>query len=160
MKKNAWIIITLLTGLLSVTGCAINTYNAKSGSGDPTAQRAIFAPEKNVAISSIDGNTVFVTARNWWIPVITKTKASVMPGTHTLTVKYAKTGWSSLGCEVTFDARSGKTYVVKGKQMEFDNSSGFAAVKRPRIATVVIWVEDAETGEKVFDGAECVPAPS
>lgn len=160
MKIHLWIGISVATILIMVTGCTMSTFKAKTGSGDPEATRALFTTQKNVAISSIDGKDVFVTARNFWVPVVTKTKASVLPGEHTLTIKYAQAGWSSLGCRVTFDAQSGKTYVVKGKRLPFDNASGFATVKRPQIATVVVWVEDAETGEKILPDTACRPMQS
>jgi hypothetical protein len=80
MRRNAcWGMVTIVVAVL-VCGCTWNTYNAKSGSGDPEAPRALFITEKHVAISNIDGKKVFVTARNWWVPVFTKTQASDIPG--------------------------------------------------------------------------------
>lgn len=160
MKKQIGLCLGAISVLVLLGGCALNTLKARTGSGDPEAPRAIVAPEKNVAISDIDGRTVFVTARNWWIPVATNTKASLIPGEHTLTVKYAVTGWSSGGCRVTFNAQSGKRYIVKGKRIDFDNASGFAAVKQPRIAGVWVWVTDADTGDIVVDQTACSPAKS
>jgi hypothetical protein len=157
MQKKTGIVISIVIIISMATGCGMSTLTAKTGSGDPAAPRALFMTEKNVAISTIDGKNVFVTARNWWVPAVTKTKASVMPGKHTLVVTYAQTGWSSRGCRVTIDAQPGRTYLVKGKRLPFDNASGFAAVKRPQIATVVVWVEDAQTGEKVIAETECEP---
>ena len=160
MKMHLWTGISAVAIFLMITGCTMSTLKAKTGSGDPESPRALFTTQKNVAISSIDGKNVFVTARNWWVPVVTKTRASVIPGEHTLVVKYAQTGWSNIGCQLTVDAQSGKTYVVKGKRLPFDNASGFVAVKRPQIATVVVWVEDTETGEKVIPDTACRPQPS
>lgn len=68
-----------------------------------------------MAIGDIDGKDVFVTARNWWVPVVTKTRAAVLPGEHTLHIKYAVAVWQSLGCELKVEAESGKTYRVKAK---------------------------------------------
>ena len=143
--------------LLLAAGCAVNTFKAKSGSGDPEAPRALVKPEKNVAISDIDGKTVFVTARNWWIPVVTKTRASLMPGEHTLTIKYAVAGWSSLGCQVNLDAHPGKTYIVKGKRLPYENPDGFVAAKKPQLVKVVVWVVDADSGETVVSQTDCEP---
>jgi len=36
----------------------------------------------------------------------------------------------------------------------------FAADKRPQVATLVVWVEDTETGEKVIPDTTCRPHPS
>jgi hypothetical protein len=157
MKIHLWTGISAIAIFLMITGCTMSTFKAKTSSEDPESPRALFTTQKNVAISSIDGKNVFVTARNWWVPVVTKTRASVTPGEHTLVVKYAQTGWSNLGCQLTVDAQSGKTYVVKGQRLPFDNASGFPVVKRPQIATVMVWVEDAEAGEKVTDETACVP---
>ncbi|GAB6907791.1 hypothetical protein JCM12296A_36300 [Desulfosarcina cetonica] len=44
--------------------------------------------------------------------------------------------------------------------MDFDNASGFAAVKQPRIASVWVWVTDADTGEIVVDQKACSPVSS
>ena len=143
--------------VLLVSGCALSTFKAKSGSGDPDAARALFKPEKNVAISDVDGKTVFVTARNWWVPVVTKTKASVIPGEHTLTIKYAQPGWSSLGCRVTIDAQPGKTYIVKGRRLPQDDAHGFVAAKKPQVVKVAVWIVDEETGATVVDETACVP---
>lgn len=158
MQKHLWIGIAVL--LLIASGCTTSTFKAKTGAGDSDAPRALFMTQKNIAISNIDGQDVFVTEGNWWVPVVTKTKASVIPGEHTLTITCAQTGWSSLGCRITLDAQSGKTYLVKGKRLPFDNASGFAAVKRPQIATVVVWVVDADSGETVAGETACVPVKS
>jgi hypothetical protein len=146
--------------LLLMAGCALNTFKARTGSGDPQAPRAIVAPEKNVAISDIDGKTVFVTARNWWVPVVTNTRASLMPGEHTLTIKYAVTGWTSVGCQLTFEAQSGKRYTIHGKKLDFDNATGFAAVKQPQIISVVVWVTDTDNGEVIVDETASAPVSS
>lgn len=146
--------------VMMICGCAASTFKAKSGSGDPEAPRAILMTAKNVAISSIDGKNVFVTARNWWIPIVTKTKASLIPGEHTLVIRYAQTGWSSLGCQLKIDAQPGRTYVIKGKKMPFEGAAGFTAVMRPRAIKVVIWVEDSETGDRVIDETACEPVTS
>jgi len=160
MKTWTTIAIILMTTLLVAGGCTMSTYKAKTGDGNGTAERALVKPEKNVAISRIDGKTVFVTARNWWVPVVTKTRASLMPGEHNLLITYAQTGWSSLGCQVTLDAQPGKTYVVKAKAKPFDNTTGFAAVNQPQIASVVIWVVDADTGDTVVGETACKPVTS
>lgn len=160
MKIHLWMGISIAMIFILVTGCTMSTFKAKTGSGDPEVPRALFMTQKNVAISSIDGKDVFVAARNWWVPVVTKTKASVIPGEHTLVITYAQTGWSSLGCRMIIEAQPGKTYVVKGKRLPFDNASGFVAVKRPQIATVVVWVEDTETGETIIPDTACWPQPS
>jgi hypothetical protein len=143
--------------LLLAAGCAVNTFKAKSGSGDPEASRALVKPEKNVAISDIDGKTVFVTARNWWVPIVTKTRASLMPGEHTLTITYAVTGWSSLGCQVRIDAQPGKTYIVKGQRLPYESSEGLVAAKKPQLVKVVVWVVDEESGETVVNQTDCEP---
>ncbi len=151
------IVLTLslvLVGMLA-SGCALSTFKAKSGSGDPGATRALVKPEKNVAISDIDGKTVFVTARNWWVPIVTKTRASLMPGEHTLTIRYAVTGWSSLGCRLVLDAQPGKTYIVKGQRQPYENAEGFVAAKKPQLVKVVVWVVDAETGATVIEKTDC-----
>lgn len=160
MRRNAcWGMVTVIVATI-VCGCTWNTYHAKSGTGDAQAPRAVFKPEKNVAISNIDGKRVFVTARNWWVPVATKTMASVMPGKHTLVIKYAQAGWSSLGCRVTIDAQPGKAYTVKAKRLPADGSQGFKAVKNPQMRKIVVWVEDVETGSKVIDETACEPVTS
>lgn len=158
MKKQIWLYLCAITVFIPLSGCALNTFKARTGSGDSQAPRAIVVPEKNVAISDIDGKTVYVTARNWWIPVVTNTKASLIPGDHTLIINYAVTGWSSVGCQMTFTVQSGKRYCVKGKRIDFDNASGFAAVKKPQIVSVVVSVTDADTGEIVVDETACSPA--
>jgi hypothetical protein len=92
--------------------------------------------------------------------VVTKTRASLMPGEHTLTIKYAVTGWSSLGCRLVLDAQPGKTYIVKGKRLPDENPEGFVAAKKPQLVKVVVWVVDAETGTTVVDETDCRPVTS
>lgn len=160
MKKQTWLWLGAISVFILLSGCALSTFKAKTGSGDLQAPRAIVATDKHVAISHIDGKTVFVTARNWWVPVVTKTKASLIPGEHTLTITYAVTGWTSVGCQVTLNAQPGKTYVVKGKRLDFDNATGFAAVKQPQITTVVVWVINGDGSETVIGETACAPVTS
>jgi hypothetical protein len=160
MKTWTTIAIILMTTLLVGGGCTMSTYKAETGNGDASTEWVLVKPEKNIAISRIDGKTVFVTARNWWVPVVTKTRASLKPGEHNLVITYARTGWTSQGCQVTLDAQPGKTYVVKAKAKPFDNATGFAAVNQPQIASVVVWVVDADTGETVVGETACQPLTS
>ncbi len=155
MKQWTTLAVGLMILLSLFGGCAAVTHKAQTGDGDANAERTLVKPEKNVAISRIDGKTVFVTARNWWVPVVTKTRASLKPGEHNLVITYAQTGWSSQGCQVTLDAQAGKTYVVKAKAQPFDNATGFAAVNQPQIASVVVWVVDADTGKTVVGETAC-----
>ena len=134
-----------------VAGCSLNTFKASTGSGDPGAPRAFIKTEKDAAISSIDGKTVFVTARNWWVPVVTKTSASVLPGQHTLVIKYAKTGWSSSGIETILSAEPGKTYLVKVGRLDAEPKEGdlvFIAVKKPQTARIKVWIEEMTTAKE------------
>jgi len=133
-----------------VTGCALSTFKAKTGSGDSGAPRAIIKTEKDAAISSIDGKTVFITSSNWWIPLVTKTKASVLPGEHTLLIKYVKTGWSSSGIETVLNAKPGKTYVLKVERLDAEPKEGelvLIAVKKPQAVRIKVWTEEM-TNEK------------
>ena len=145
MKRPNNASLAILVAALIATGCALNTYNAKTGSGDPGAPRAIIKTEKDAAISSIDGKTVYVTARNWWVPLVTKTRASVLPGQHTLVVKYAKTGWTSSGIETILKAKPGKTYIVKVERLDDGTKEGklvFTAEKKPQSARISVWIEE------------------
>ena len=112
-----------------------------------------------MAISNIDGKNVFVTKRNWWVPIVTKTSAKVLPGEHTLEIKYAVAGWQSLGCRQTVDVEAGKIYRVKAKAYALDApeaSDGFVTVMKPRTAKIVVWMEDDTTNEKVSFDSGCI----
>lgn len=151
MQRPVSLSLSIFVIAFMVSGCALNTFKAKTGSGDPDALRAIIKTGKDAAISSIDGKTVFVTSRNWWVPIVTKTSASVLPGKHTLIIKYAKTGWSSFGIETVLNAAPGKTYLVKVERLEVEPKEGdlvFIAVKKPQAARIKVWLEES-TDEKV-----------
>lgn len=145
MQRTVSLSLSIVVFAFMVTGCALNTFKARTGSGDPGAPRALIKTEKDAAISSIDGKTVFVAARNWWVPVVTKTSASVLPGQHTLVIKYAKTGWSSSGIETVLTAEPGKSYLVKVEQLDAESKEGglvFIAVKKPQTARIKVWIEE------------------
>ena len=160
MKTSLWMNTGIAMLSFCVIGCGLVTVKAKSGSGDPSAPRAVILPEKNVAIKSIDGKKAFVTERNWWVLVVTKTRASVLPGEHTLEIAYAVTGWSSLGCRMILDAQPGQTYVLKAKPLPFENTPGVATIKRPQINKVVVWMEDPESGTVLVKETACTPIES
>lgn len=142
-----------LTMAIMVTGCALSTFRARTGTGDSTAHRAILLTENDAAISRIDGKTVFVTSRNWWVPIVTKTRASVIPGEHTLVLNYAKTGWSGTGIETTLTAEPGKTYIVRAQRLKSDPIGEmlvFTAEKKPQIAKIKVWIEVLESDESAL----------
>jgi hypothetical protein len=156
MKRLLSFVTFAVVAILVLGGCGANTYKSYGWFKTPEQPPAIFKPDKNVAINNIDSKNIFVTTRNWWLPIVTKTRAAVLPGEHTLHIKYAVAGWQSLGCELKVEAESGKTYSVKAKSYAMDapeGRDGFIAVNKPRAARVVVWVKDTATDEKVsFDG--------
>ena len=157
MKRLLSLVYFIVVVVLVVCGCSANTYKSYGWFKKPEQPPAVFKPDKNVAISNIDGKNVFVTKRNWWVPIVTKTSAELLPGEHTLEIKYAVAGWQSLGCRQTVDVEAGKIYRIKAKAYALDTpeaSDGFIAVMKPRATRVVVWFENAATNEKVsFDGS-------
>lgn len=143
--------LTIFVLAFMVAGCALSTYKVKTGSGDPGAPRALIKTGQDAAIGSIDGKTVFITSRNWWVPIVTKTSASVLPGEHTLLIKYAKTGWSSSGIETVLNARPGKTYLVKVERLDAEPKEGelvFIAVKKPQAVRIKVWLEEMKNDDQ------------